>query len=79
MPNIKSAKKRVLVNETKHLQNKMFKSAMKTELKALRAEATAENVSATYSLADKAVVKGAMHKNKAARVKSQAAKAAKAN
>ena len=33
MPNIKSAKKRVLVNETKALSNKMEKSALKTSLK----------------------------------------------
>ena len=33
MPNIKSAKKRVLVTKKKTLQNKMFKSAMKTEIK----------------------------------------------
>ena len=33
MPNIKSAKKRVLVNETKALRNKMEKSALKTSLK----------------------------------------------
>ena len=33
MPNIKSAKKRVLVIETKTLQNKMTKSAIKTALK----------------------------------------------
>ena len=30
MPNIKSAKKRVRVTETKTLQNKMFKTQMKT-------------------------------------------------
>ena len=33
MPNIKSAKKRVLVIETKTLQNKMFKSQLKTDIK----------------------------------------------
>ena len=33
MPNIKSAKKRVKVTQKKTLQNKMFKSAMKTEIK----------------------------------------------
>ena len=34
MANIKSAKKRVVVSEKKALQNKMFKSAMKTTIKA---------------------------------------------
>ena len=33
MPNIKSAKKRVKVIETKTLQNKMYRSAMKTCIK----------------------------------------------
>ena len=44
MANIKSAKKRVLVNETKNLQNKMQKSAFRTQLKALEAEKTPENL-----------------------------------
>ena len=33
MPNIKSAKKRVLVTQTKTLQNKMFKTQLKTDIK----------------------------------------------
>ena len=33
MPNIKSAKKRVLVAQTKAMQNKAAKSALKTQLK----------------------------------------------
>ena len=33
LPNIKSAKKRVLVNQAKAAQNKAAKSALKTELK----------------------------------------------
>ena len=33
MPNIKSAKKRVLVNETKAARNKAAKSALKTQIK----------------------------------------------
>ncbi|MBR5264394.1 MAG: 30S ribosomal protein S20, partial [Clostridia bacterium] len=37
MPNIKSAKKRVLVTETKTLQNKSFRSAMKTSIKKYQA------------------------------------------
>ena len=35
MPNIKSAKKRVKVTQKKTLQNKMFKSAMKTEIRKM--------------------------------------------
>lgn len=73
MPNIKSAKKRVLVNETKNLQNKMQKSAFRTQLKALEAEKSPENLQKAYSLVDKAAAKGLIHANCAARKKSRLA------
>lgn len=73
MANIKSAKKRVLVNETKNLQNKMQKSAFRTQLKALEAEKTPENLQKAYSLVDKAAAKGLIHANCAARKKSRLA------
>ena len=44
MPNIKSAKKRVLVNQAKAMQNKAVKSAIKTDLKKFEA-AVAEGLS----------------------------------
>lgn len=34
MPNIKSAKKRVKVNEAKNLRNKMIKSALRSSIKS---------------------------------------------
>ena len=78
MPNIKSAKKRVLVTETKTLQNKSFRSAMKTSIKkyeAALAEGNKELASETYlkacSMIDRAVSKGIIHKNNAARKKSK--------
>lgn len=78
MPNIKSAKKRVKVIETKTLQNKMFKTALKSTVKkykAALAEGNKEIASKTYldavSKIDKAVTKGIIHKNNAARKKSQ--------
>ena len=78
MPNIKSAKKRVKVTETKTLQNKMFKSAMKTSVKKYKAAiAAGDKVLAekTYieavGMVDRAVSKGIIHKNNAARKKSQ--------
>ncbi len=73
MPNIKSAKKRVLVNQTKNLQNKMQKSAFRTQLKALEAEKSPENLQKAYSLVDKAAAKGLIHANCAARKKSRLA------
>ena len=78
MPNIKSAKKRVLVSETKALQNQMFKSMLKTSVKKYEAALEGGNkelACAAYKdavkLIDKAVSKGIMHKNQAARKKSQ--------
>ncbi|MBQ1272807.1 MAG: 30S ribosomal protein S20 [Clostridia bacterium] len=73
MPNIKSAKKRVLVNQTKNLQNKMQKSAFRTQLKALEADKSPENLEKAYSLVDKAAAKGLIHANCAARKKSRLA------
>ena len=78
VPNIKSAKKRVLVTEKKTLQNKMFVSSMKTSMKKYE-KAIADNDTAlaqqTYKDAvkklDQAVAKGHIHKNAAARKKSQ--------
>ena len=78
MPNIKSAKKRVLVIKTKTMQNKIFKTQLKTDIKkyqAAVAEGNAEAAQTTYKAAvkkiDQAVAKGIIHKNAAARKKSQ--------
>ena len=78
MPNIKSAKKRVKVIEKKTLQNKMFKSSMKTEIKKFYAAVESGDVAAAqeaYKSATKkidvAASKGIIHKNAAAHKKSQ--------
>ena len=78
MPNSKYAKKRVKVTEVKTLQNKMFKSAMKTSVKKYKAAVNAGNkdlAEKTYAdavaMVDRAVTKGILHKNNAARKKSQ--------
>ena len=82
MPNIKSAKKRVKVTQKKTLQNKMFKSAMKTEIKkyyAAVASGDMASAQAAYKSASKkidvAASKGIIHKNAAAHKKSQFTKA----
>ncbi|MBQ3918586.1 MAG: 30S ribosomal protein S20 [Oscillospiraceae bacterium] len=74
MANIKSAKKRVEVIKKKTLRNKMIKSNLKTVLKKAEAEPTAESVAYAVKKVDQACSKGIMHKNKAARKKSQLAK-----
>ena len=77
MPNIKSAKKRVLVSETKAAQNKAAKSALKTDIKkfeAAVAEGNRSEADIAYQVAikavDKAAAKGLLHKNNAANKKS---------
>ena len=80
MPNIRSAKKRVLVTKVKTLQNTMIKSALRTAIKKfnIAVENKDANVQEAYALAvkklDQACAKGIMHKNTASRQKSQLAK-----
>ena len=81
VPNIKSAKKRVLVTEKKAQQNKAIKSALKTQIKKFLAAVNAgekEQATALYpetvSAIDSAVTKGIIHKNNAANKKAKLAK-----
>lgn len=87
MPNIKSAKKRVKVIEKKTLINQMHKTALKTAVKKFEAAVEAGNKEEVNPLFNEAVKKidqgvsqGILHKNTAARKKSQLAlKLAKLN
>ena len=81
MPNIKSAKKRVLVTEKKSQQNKAIKSALKTQIKKFLAAINANDKELanslypeTVSAIDSAVSKGILHKNNAANKKAKLAK-----
>jgi len=74
LANIKSAKKRILVIETKTLRNKMIKSKVKTMIKnvetaiANKDKAAAQaNLKKAISEINKAASKGIYHKNNAAR------------
>ena len=79
MPNIKSAKKRVLVANVRNARNKAAKTELKTVLKKARAEAAdAQTVKTAVLKLDKAAGKGLIHKNKSARLKSKLAKKANA-
>ena len=80
MANIKSAKKRVLVTKKKTLINQMHKTALKTAIKKFEAAVEAadkENVKPLFNEAvkklDMGVKQGILHKNTAARKKSQLA------
>lgn len=82
MANIKSAKKRILVNRTKAERNKAIKSGVKTEIKKVYAAvesndkevAAAALVNATSAI-DKATSKGVYHKNTSSRKISRLSKA----
>ncbi|MDD6810792.1 MAG: 30S ribosomal protein S20 [Lachnospiraceae bacterium] len=82
MANIKSAKKRILVNRTKADRNKAIKSGVKTSVKKVTAAiaandkeaASAALVAATATI-DKAAKKGVLHKNTASRKVSRLAQA----
>ena len=77
MPNIKSAKKRVLISEARNARNRAERSALKTAVKKFDtaiAEGDRAAAEVAYKAAvqkvDRAALKGLMHKNTAARKKS---------
>ena len=82
MANIKSAKKRILVNQTKAERNKAIKSSVKTAGKKVRVAIEAQDKEAAKAallnattVIDKAASKGVYHKNTASRKVSRLAKA----
>lgn len=82
MANIKSAKKRILVNRTKADRNKAIKSGVKTSIKKVYAAIDAKDAEAAKaalldatSTIDKATTKGVYHKKNASRKISRLSKA----
>jgi small subunit ribosomal protein S20 len=77
VPNIKSAKKRVKIAEKKRKRNKGIKTQIKNIVRKLKEEKDSkkreELLKNAYSIVDKAVKKGVLHKNTAARKKSKLA------
>ncbi|WP_018132376.1 30S ribosomal protein S20 [Effusibacillus pohliae] len=81
MPNIKSAIKRVKITRTRTLRNAAAKSALRTAIKKFEVALTNNDLEAAKDLLkkatrslDKAVTKGIIHKNTAARKKSRLTK-----
>lgn len=81
MANIKQQVKRNLTNEKKRLQNASFKSSLRTALKDVLVAVDKKDLEAAKAACafackklDKAVAKGFLHKNNAARHKSQLCK-----
>lgn len=74
MANIKSAKKRILVNQTKAARNKAVRSAVKTSIKKVNAAIAANDktaaeaaLKAAIATMNKAASKGVYHKNTSSR------------
>jgi small subunit ribosomal protein S20 len=83
MPNIKQQKKRVRTAGEERLENLRYRSTIKTLTKRLAAAVESGDAGSVetehkglVTLIDRAVARGAMHRNAAARKKSQAAKLA---
>ena len=78
MANIKSAIKRVEVTRKNTLRNAPIKTSVKTSIRKFNEVDTKENAVVVFTQAqvsiDKAVAKGVLHKNAAARKKSRLAK-----
>ncbi len=83
MPNIKSAKKRVIVNKTRAARNKSRNTALKTAIKKANAAVAANSpeanalVKEAIKKVDQAAAKRLIHKNNAAHKKSALAKLVK--
>jgi len=78
MPIIKSAKKRVRLTRRAAVRNSKTKRNLRTALKSFAKKPSTQSLSSAQSNLDKAVKKGVVHKNKAARLKKRAAAKAKA-
>jgi small subunit ribosomal protein S20 len=81
MPNIKQQKKRVRLAAEQRLENLRYRSTIKTLTKRLQTAAEGDDAAAVETehrklvkLIDRAVARGALHRNAAARKKSQVAR-----
>lgn len=77
MPLLKNAKKALRSSIRKAAVNARTRSRMKTAIKSLKDAATKESLATAYSSVDRAVKRNLIHKNKAARLKSQMSKLTK--
>ncbi len=85
MANIASQKKRILRSERERMENRLLTSTVKTHFRRLESAAEAGDANAIeaehrslVSRIDKAVQKGALHRNTGARKKAKAARIASA-
>lgn len=75
MPNIKSAKKRMVLSAAARVKNKAERSRIRSAIKQVRAAETSEAGTAklieAVSLLDRAATRRLFHPNRVARIKSQ--------
>lgn len=76
MPVLKHAKKKLKQDKVRTLRNKKVRALFRSLIKKAVTSPTAETISAAVSQVDKAAKRNIIHKNKAARIKSQLARAA---
>ena len=74
MPVTKTAKRALRSSKRKELVNKHIISQLDYTIRKAKKSATESNIKNVYSMADRAAKKKVIHKNKAARIKSQASK-----
>ena len=74
MPVIKSAKKKLRKDRKKELVNKNLKNLFKKAVKLAKKNPSEANVRKAVKITDKTAKKNIIHKNKAARIKSQLAR-----
>jgi small subunit ribosomal protein S20 len=81
LPNVKSAEKRMRTNKIREQRNKSKRSRLRNALKTAEQAQTADVAETTFnaakSLLDRAAADRLIHPNKAARLKSRLAKAAR--
>jgi small subunit ribosomal protein S20 len=82
MAHSRTARKNIRKNERRREQNKAVLSAMRSQVRKVRAlvaagdsSAAAQELRTAQKLADKAAKRDRIHRNKAARIKSRLAKA----
>ena len=77
MPVTKTAKRALRVSDRKKDLNTLIFTNLDKAIRAAKKSRTKESVQKVYALADRAVKKEIMHKNKASRIKSAISKLAK--
>jgi small subunit ribosomal protein S20 len=74
MPILKNAKKALRSSARKAVVNNRIRSRMKTAVGKMKTAAGKDSLTEAFSAVDKAVKRNLIHKNKAARLKSQLSK-----